>query len=183
MTLNKQTPDSIPLFSLDGAMYQARWLLYPINCGLLIALSIYVAKFLWHIAVLVLSAPQLIIGGDQHNELMLVIVGLLDQAMISALLILTIMGGHQIYVRRFKFQKKEDSPQWLDHIDTIMLKVKLGLAFVGVSSVLLLEDAIRATAVPREVWILHLILHIAFLATTLIVAVVWRIMRAPLGKA
>lgn len=185
MTQNQPLPQSkeeISLCTLDGAMYQARWLLYPINCGLMVALAIYVAKFLWRIGTLVLEAPRMISGGDQHNELMITIVGLLDQAMISALLILTIMGSHQIYVRRYTYKNRADSPQWLDHIDTIMLKVKLGLAFVGVSSVLLLEDTISAVTVPREIWMQHLVVHLVFLATTLVVAIVWRIMRAPLGK-
>jgi uncharacterized protein (TIGR00645 family) len=183
MTASKPTRSSkrINFFSLNGLMYQSRWLLYPINCGLLFALLIYVTNFGWNIVRLVRDIPQLFSNHENASgELMIAMVSLLDQAMISGLFIITIMGSHQIYVRRFKYQDADDSPQWLDHIDTIMLKVKMGLAFVGVSSVLLLEDAISTHSVPDSRWLLHVYIHLIFLATTLVVAIVWRIMKTPL---
>lgn len=162
----------------DDLLFATRWVLYPINFGLVIALTIYLAKFLYQVFELVRDAPTHVFSHAQgHSALMIEMVNLLDQAMIASLLILTIMGGHQIYVRRFRARSKEHAPQWLDHIDTIMLKVKLGLAFVGVSSVVLLQDALSATLVPQAVWIQHIAIHMTFLCTTLIVAVVWKIMR------
>ncbi len=162
----------------DDLLFATRWVLYPINFGLLIALTIYLAKFVYQVFELVMQAPSHIMShGAGHSALMIEMVNLLDQAMIASLMILTIMGGHQIYVRRFRERRAEESPQWLDHIDTIMLKVKLGLAFVGVSSVVLLQDCLSETQVPTEVWVQHLVIHMTFLCTTLIIAWVWRIMR------
>jgi uncharacterized protein (TIGR00645 family) len=144
---------------------------------LILALSVYVLKFLWQVIMLVKDAPTHILShGEGHSSLILEMVNLLDQAMIASLMILTIMGGHQIYVSRFRERDKDQTPQWLDHIDTIMLKVKLGLAFVGVSSVVLLQDALSAHVVPWDLWLQHVIVHLTFLATTLIIAIVWRIM-------
>ena len=162
----------------DDLFFATRWVLYPINFGLIVALSVYLAKFVVQVVKLVLSAPEHIFAhGAQHSALMIEMVNLLDQAMIASLMILTIMGGHQIYVRRFRARSAQVTPQWLDHIDTIMLKVKLGLAFVGVSSVVLLQDALSATSVPSEVWVQHVVIHMTFLCTTLIIAIVWKIMR------
>jgi uncharacterized protein (TIGR00645 family) len=162
----------------DDLFFATRWVLYPINFGLIIALTVYLAKFVVQVGKLVLSAPEHIFAhGAQHSALMIEMVNLLDQAMIASLMILTIMGGHQIYVRRFRARSAQETPQWLDHIDTIMLKVKLGLAFVGVSSVVLLQDALSATSVPTEVWVQHVVIHMTFLCTTLIIAIVWKIMR------
>ncbi len=161
----------------DDLLFATRWVLYPINFGLILALSLYLIKFLWQVGELLLNAKEHILGHSAgHSQLMIEMVNLLDQAMIASLMILTIMGGHQIYVSRFRARKAEHSPQWLDHIDTIMLKVKLGLAFVGVSSVVLLQDCLSVTAVPHDVWVQHLVIHMTFLGTTLIIAAVWRIM-------
>lgn len=161
----------------DDFLFATRWVLYPINFGLVIALTVYLAKFLWQVVSLVIEAPSHIFSHSAgHSALMIEVVNLLDQAMIASLLILTIMGGHQIYVGRFRQRKEQHTPQWLDHIDTIMLKVKLGLAFVGVSSVVLLQDALSATVVPYEVWMQHVVIHMTFLGTTLVVAIVWRLM-------
>lgn len=173
----ERTKDKTVWYKADQLLFATRWVLYPINFGLILALSVYVLKFLWQVIMLVKDAPTHIFSkAEGHSSLILEMVNLLDQAMIASLMILTIMGGHQIYVSRFRDRDKDQTPQWLDHIDTIMLKVKLGLAFVGVSSVVLLQDALSAHVVPWDLWLQHVIVHLTFLATTLIIAIVWRIM-------
>ncbi|MBU6453606.1 MAG: YqhA family protein [Cyanobacteria bacterium REEB67] len=161
----------------DRLMFGSRWLLYPMNAGLMVALGVYLLRFLFQVGQLLVHAPGLITAPTgEDNELLVIVVSLLDQAMICSLLILTIMGGHQIYVRRFQDQLTAAGPYWLKRIDTIVLKVKLGLAFTGVSSVVILKDCISVTAVPQAVWISHVIIHVVFLGTTLITAIVWRVM-------
>jgi uncharacterized protein (TIGR00645 family) len=170
-------PENDPPQPLERAMFEVRWLLYPMNAGLIVGLFIYLLRFLYQIGALVAHAPGLITSptGEDH-ELLVIVVSLLDQAMICSLLILTIMGGHQIYVRRFKEKLAAQGPAWLKRVDTVVLKVKLGLAFTGVSSVVLLKDCISITAVPAEIWMTHVTIHVVFLGTTLITAIVWRIM-------
>lgn len=179
-----QNPAPKPGFSADNLLFHSRWLLYPINCGLMLALLVYLGRFAYQVGVLMMHAPALITssGGEEH-ELMVAIVGLLDQAMICSLLIMTIMGGHQIYVRRFKEELTARGPYWLKRVDTIVLKVKLGLAFTGVSSVVLLKDCVSVTVVPMDVWISHVVIHIVFLGTTIITAIVWRIMHPEASHA
>jgi uncharacterized protein (TIGR00645 family) len=158
-------------------MFAARWLLYPVNCGLLVVLVLYLLRFLFQVAQLLRHAQSIITEGTLVDDpILLLIVNLLDKAMITSLLILTIMGGHQIYIRRFRSRSATNIPQWLDHIDTITLKVKLGLAFTGVSSVTLLEDCVSQKILPKEVWIQHIVIHLVFVGTTLIMAIVWRLM-------
>lgn len=171
-----QPPEKKSGFCTDTLLFQSRWLLYPINCGLMLALLVYLGRFAYQVGALLLHAPALITNSGEDHELMLAIVGLLDQAMICSLLIMTIMGGHQIYVRRFKDELTARGPYWLKKVDTIVLKVKLGLAFTGVSSVVLLKDCVSVTVVPMDVWISHVVIHIVFLGTTIITAIVWRIM-------
>jgi uncharacterized protein (TIGR00645 family) len=161
----------------ERLMFEVRWLLYPVNAGLTVALIVYLLRFFFHVGTLVVHAPAFITGahgGDQ--DLLVVIVDLLDHAMICSLLILTIMGGHQIYVRRFQQRLAAQGPAWLNRIDTIVLKVKLGLAFTGVSSVVLLKDCISITPVPTQEWLTHVVIHVVFLGTTLITAITWKIM-------
>ena len=180
-------PDPIPprkkYFCLDNILFQSRWLLYPMNIGLMMALVVYLMRFFWQVGVLMFHSGALITdtGVDDH-VLLGHIVGLLDQAMVCSLLIMTIMGGHQIYVRRFKDELANAGPYWLKRIDTIVLKVKLGLAFTGVSSVVLLRDCISIDVVPTNVWMAHVVIHVVFLGTTIITAIVWRIMQPDAAK-
>lgn len=172
-----QADDDVRIDLFDRIMFEARWLLYPMNVGLMIALLIYLLRFFWLVGVLVTTAVPLITSPTGHDhDLLVIIVSMLDQAMICSLLILTIMGGHQIYVRRFKERLTKHGPAWLKKVDTIVLKVKLGLAFTGVSSVVILKDCVSATVVPTEVWVTHVVIHVVFLGTTLVTAIVWRIM-------
>lgn len=163
---------------LDQWIYHIRWILYPINFGLVLALLVFLARFLYQVAMLVLNAPDLVVSDDLliDKSLLIKMVTLLDQAMICSLLIITIMGGHQIYIRRFQENLYEAGPSWLRRVDTIVLKVKMGLAFTGVSSVMILKDLVSTTIVPPEVWITHLSIHMVFMVSTLITAIVWRIM-------
>jgi uncharacterized protein (TIGR00645 family) len=165
---SNQTPEEL--------LFASRWLLYSISLGLLIALAMYLANFFWQVGQMLINAPALITSDDEDHTLMVIIINLLDRAMVSSLIILTVMGGHQIYVRRFRARKKSDVPQWLDHVDTTMLKVKLGLAFTGISSVMLLEDLIKPSHMSKDMLTPHLIVHSAFVVTTFVMAVVWRLM-------
>ncbi len=163
---------------LDRMIFETRWVLYPMNAGLMVALTIYLLKFLYQVFILLGHAPALITStsAEHDHELLVIIVSLLDQAMICSLLIMTIVGGHQIYVRRFQEQLSNQGPYWLRRVDTIVLKVKLGLAFTGVSSVVILKDCISSAVVPMQVWVTHVVIHAVFLGTTLVTAIVWRIM-------
>ncbi len=173
---NPQTPP--PDRPLDRWVYHVRWILYPINAGLVLALLVFLARFLYQVGLLVLDAPQLVMDENKHidHDLMIKMVTLLDQAMICSLLIITIMGGHQIYIRRFQDNLYQAGPTWLRTVDTIVLKVKMGLAFTGVSSVMILKDLVSATVVPKEIWLTHVTIHLVFMVSTLMTAIVWRIM-------
>lgn len=157
---------------LDSIMFEARWILYPINVGLLIASIIYLGRFLYETGCLVYHCVALVFGSNTDEHLMISVVQLIEQAMTESLLVLILMAGHQIYIRRFK---KKCGPQWLEHIDTITMKVKVSLAFVGYSSARLMEDIIT-DGVTTDQWVRHIVTHLVFLVTTLIIAVVWRVM-------
>jgi uncharacterized protein (TIGR00645 family) len=178
------SPRPKPFFCLDSILFGSRWALYPMNIGLMLALTVYLMRFFWQVGVLLFQSGPLIMepGFDDH-VLLGHIVGLLDQAMVCSLLIMTIMGGHQIYVRRFRDELTAAGPYWLKRVDTIVLKVKLGLAFTGVSSVVLLRDCISIETVPTNVWMAHVVIHVVFLGTTIITAIVWRIMHPEAGRS
>jgi uncharacterized protein (TIGR00645 family) len=155
---------------LDEFIFASRWLLYPINIGLMLALGIYLLKYLKDLLDLFSIWSEL-----SDDQLLSALVGLLDKGMIVSLVILIVIGGHQIYVRRLSLKAGRSLPQWLEHIDTMILKVKVSLAFVGVSSVQLLKDFLDREA-PKETIETHVELHLVFLLSTLILALVWRIM-------
>ncbi len=131
-------PDLSPLARL---IFNSRWLQLPLYLGLIVAQGVYVVLFLKELWHLMRGATSL---GEQ--DIMLIVLGLIDVVMISNLLMMVIIGGYETFVSRLKLQGHPDQPEWLSHVNASVLKVKLAMAIIGISSVHLLKTFIEAGA-------------------------------------
>jgi len=132
-------PDQRPLSPLPSLIFASRWLQLPLYLGLIVAQCVYVFLFgkeLWH---LIHEANAL---GEQ--QIMLIVLGLIDVVMISNLLVMVIVGGYETFVSRLGLQGHPDQPEWLSHVNASVLKVKLAMAIIGISSIHLLKTFIEA---------------------------------------
>jgi uncharacterized protein (TIGR00645 family) len=77
---------------------------------------------------------------------MLIVLGLIDVVMISNLLMMVIVGGYETFVSRLRLENHPDQPEWLSHVNASVLKVKLAMAIIGISSIHLLKTFIEAGA-------------------------------------
>jgi uncharacterized protein (TIGR00645 family) len=75
---------------------------------------------------------------------MLIVLGLIDVVMISNLLVMEIVGGYETFVSRLGLEGHPDQPEWLSHVNASVLKVKLAMAIIGISSIHLLKTFIEA---------------------------------------
>ncbi|PZP58618.1 MULTISPECIES: TIGR00645 family protein [Pseudoxanthomonas] len=129
------------LHPIAGLIFASRWLQLPLYLGLILAQCVYVFLFgkeLWH---LIHEAPSL---GEQ--QIMLIVLGLIDVVMISNLLVMVIVGGYETFVSRLRLEGHPDQPEWLSHVNASVLKVKLAMAIIGISSIHLLKTFIAAGA-------------------------------------
>ena len=99
-------------------------------------------KELWH---LVLGATQF-----TEQEMMLIVLGLIDVVMISNLLIMVIVGGYETFVSRLELELHPDQPEWLSHVNASVLKIKLAMAIIGISSIHLLRTFIYAGSLGKS---------------------------------
>ena len=143
--------DSIPpkglepgLRPLPQLIFSARWLQLPLYLGLIVAQCVYVVLFLKELWHLVLGAMRF-----SEQEIMLVVLGLIDVVMISNLLIMVIVGGYETFVSRLELEKHPDQPEWLSHVNASVLKIKLAMAIIGISSIHLLRTFIYAGSLGR----------------------------------
>jgi uncharacterized protein (TIGR00645 family) len=130
---------ALPLGPLPALIFSSRWLQLPLYLGLIVAQGVYVFLFvkeLWH---LILEAPNL-----TEQTIMLIVLGLIDVVMISNLLVMVIVGGYETFVSRLNLQGHPDQPEWLSHVNASVLKVKLAMAIIGISSIHLLKTFIEA---------------------------------------
>ena len=66
--------------------------------------------------------------------------------MISNLLIMVLVGGYETFVSRMGLKSHPDQPEWLSHVNASVLKIKLAMGIVGISSIHLLRTFIEASA-------------------------------------
>ena len=109
---------------------------------------------------------------------MLVVLGLIDVVMISNLLIMVIIGGYETFVSRLDLDGHRDQPEWLDHVNASVLKVKLGTAIIGISSIHLLKTFINAGNLQEKVLMWQTIIHIAFLLSAIAIAYTDKLLNA-----
>lgn len=124
---------------LPQLIFSSRWLQLPLYLGLIVAQCVYVFLFLKELVHLVGGAMKF-----TEQEIMLVVLGLIDVVMISNLLIMVIVGGYETFVSRLELERHPDQPEWLSHVNASVLKIKLAMAIIGISSIHLLRTFIYA---------------------------------------
>ncbi|MBC3812850.1 MULTISPECIES: TIGR00645 family protein [Undibacterium] len=181
------TPETHSKLSpLANLIFFSRWLQLPLYLGLILAQCVYVFHFWVELVDLIgaalgnQAALQHILdavstGGDRPTKLtettiMLVVLGLIDVVMISNLLIMVIIGGYETFVSRLGLDGHPDQPEWLSHVNASVLKVKLAMAIIGISSIHLLKTFINAGNYKSEVIIAQTAIHIAFLLSAMAIA-------------
>ena len=162
---------------LEKTIFASRWLQAPLYVGLIIAQAFYVYQFfieLWHLfGALVHPHPG---GGapDTGTVIMLSVLGLFDVVMIANLLIMVIIGGYETFVSRLHLDDHTDQPEWLNHVNAGVLKVKLATALVSISSIHLLKTFIEVKSptviVPDHAVMWQVIIHAVFVLSAIALA-------------
>jgi uncharacterized protein (TIGR00645 family) len=182
-----QPNDTRPMRPLPRLIFMSRWLQLPLYLGLILVQGLYVYHFwgelidliraamgsqtaLEHILDLVTPA-----GMPQPNKLnettiMLVVLGLIDVVMISNLLIMVIVGGYATFVSSMDLQGHPDRPEWFSHVNASVLKVKLAMAIIGISSIHLLKTFINASAYDVKTIVAQTAIHLTFVVSAIAVA-------------
>ena len=176
-----------PLRPLPRLIFASRWLQMPLYLGLIAAQGVYVYHFWVELLHLLEAAfgnqtalQALVTSMGYQSEapltalnetlIMLVVLALIDVVMISNLLIMVIVGGYETFVSRMNLDGHPDQPEWLDHVNASVLKVKLGTAIIGISSIHLLKTFINAANYETKVLMWQTIIHVTFLLSALAIA-------------
>jgi uncharacterized protein (TIGR00645 family) len=182
-TMPAKTQDAVgrELRPLPSLIFGSRWLQLPLYLGLILAQGVYVILFLKELWHLVRHATEL-----TEQAMMLMVLGLIDVVMISNLLVMVIVGGYETFVSRLKLEGHPDQPEWLSHVNASVLKIKLAMAIIGISSIHLLRTFIEAgnigsgkTTYTEAGVMWQTIIHLAFIVSALGIAAVDRLGQVP----
>lgn len=168
--------------TLAGFIFASRWLQAPLYLGLIIAQAIYVVLFfieLWHLMEKVFATGQV-----SETDIMLSVLALIDIVMIANLLIMVIIGGYETFVSKIRVNGHHDEPDWLSHVNANLLKVKLAISIISISSIHLLKtfievgrmdggivkDASGTVIYSGEGVMWEVLIHVAFIVSALALA-------------
>ena len=182
-----QASNAVPpqkLSALSKFIFASRWLQLPLYLGLILAQCVYVYHFWVELVDLIRAAmgnevalkhllDAVSVAGAETvrpTNIMLVVLGLIDVVMISNLLIMVIVGGYETFVSRLGLQNHPDQPEWLSHVNATVLKVKLAMAIIGISSIHLLKTFINVKSYEAQELIAQTVIHIVFLLSALAIA-------------
>lgn len=155
--------------ALAALLFASRWLQAPLYLGLVAAQLLYVFTFmreLWHMSTHISTLNE--------SDMMLMVLGLVDVVMVANLLIMVIVGGYETFVSRVNLDNHPDQPEWLSHVNSNVLKVKLAMAIIGISSVHLLKTFVEAKSYydsmgSSATWLLLMqaLIHMAFILSAM----------------
>jgi uncharacterized protein (TIGR00645 family) len=193
-------PKNQTISPLSRFIFMSRWLQLPLYLGLILAQCVYVYHVWVELSDLI-GAAMGNVAALQHvvdavattapavdavvsakppklteSTIMLVVLGLIDVVMISNLLIMVIVGGYETFVSRMNLASHPDQPEWLSHVNASVLKVKLAMAIIGISSIHLLKTFINAHAYTAQTLMAQTGIHVVFLLSALAIAYCDRIM-------
>ena len=173
MSMTPETPlptrADMALRPIPMLIFGSRWLQLPLYVGLIVAQGVYVILFLkelWHLISHSFSFTE--------QQIMLVVLGLIDVVMISNLLIMVIIGGYETFVSRINLRNHPDQPEWLSHVNANVLKVKLAMAIVGISSIHLLQTFINAANTDSNTMLWQTVIHLTFVVSAVALAAIDR---------
>jgi uncharacterized protein (TIGR00645 family) len=153
---------------VEHVVFESRWMLLPLIVGMIVALAVYVVRFL--------ANTWSFVAGSWHHDMESVVVeilGLVDAFMVANLLIMIAKGSYHIFIHKFDHEKEK--PGWLDHIDTGLLKVKVSQSIAAITGVALLKDFVN---IERLEWLVvehRMVVHVVCLASAVLMAWIWRI--------
>ncbi len=161
-----------PTRYLSAFVFASRWSLYPIIVGLVLANVAYVIRFLIEDIQFLRECVY-----TSTEEGVVGVLGLVDVAMVANLILMTTQGSYQIFISKFagKHGEQHEQPQWLDHIDSGLLKIKIALSVAGITLIRLLKDFVNIENLHWELIVHRMWIHMLCLGSAIAMAVVWRL--------
>lgn len=103
---------------LENLLFAGRWFMAPIYVGLLLILAVITVKF---VEVLLLTLPSVL--SMEERDLVLLVLGLIDLALLGSLTLMVAFAGYENFVSKMhSVAGHEDRPDWMGHVDFSGLK-------------------------------------------------------------
>jgi len=169
---NTTNPGSVHVieYYLENGLFSLRWLLVPLYVGLgllLILFSVYFFRELLHLFAGALTGEEV--------DLVLGALTLVDLTLVGSLIVMVMLSGYENFVSKLDIGDVQKSLAWLGKLDAGSLKIKVAASIVAISSIHLLKAFMNASVVPNDKLVLLVVIHLTFVVSALMLAVMDRI--------
>jgi len=154
---------------LEALMFASRWLLAPFYLGLVAAIVI----LLWYFGIEFMHLIPMVMYGE--GSVVVGILSLVDLVLVANLLIIIIFAGYENFVSKIDVGDHEDRPDWMGHVDFADLKMKLISSIIAISGIELLKAFMAAGAYNNEQLAWKVGIHLTFVVTGVMFAVMDRL--------
>jgi uncharacterized protein (TIGR00645 family) len=148
--------------TIEKLFYASRWVLAPIYLGLSLALLALGIKFfqeVLHLLPLILETSE--------SDLVLVVLGLIDIALVGGLIVMVMFSGYENFVSRIDLDETTDKLGWLGKLDAGSLKTKVAASIVAISSIHLLRVFLNVEHIDNSKLLWYVVIHMAFVLSAI----------------
>lgn len=159
------------LTEIGEVIYSIRWGLIPMYVLLWVAIIAYNVHFIEEIIHFLFHwEPGHWFPTFKRNDstsYLLWILALIDVTMIGNLVVMTTVGGYSTFVKEYQMNNLEGRPRWMNGLDSMTLKIKMGVSLIAVSAIHLLKTFMMDSENVDwdKVW-MQVVIHMVFIATT-----------------
>lgn len=154
---------------VERIILSSRWILVAFYLGLVAALAVYAVSFAYKFLKV---AKNVFVLDDA--EMILAMLGLIDAALVASLILMVMISGYENFVSRF--DEAEADVSFLGKLDSGSLKIKVASSIVAISSIHLLQVFLNAQQFTDTQLMWLTFMHLAFVASAVLLGYLERIM-------
>jgi uncharacterized protein (TIGR00645 family) len=165
------------LSGVGSLLYGMRFTMLFFYVGLVAIIFGILGKFLLETYKLM---STLLFGELQKIDLIIKVLELVDMTMVAQLVWVVALAGVSLFVTTGHFDKKDmKKPDWLDHVNTYNLKLKLAFAIISISGVHALKTYLSGDLSLESIQIVTMVavIHFTFVLSAIGISFAERLTR------
>jgi uncharacterized protein (TIGR00645 family) len=165
------------LSGVGSLLYGMRFTMLFFYVGLVGIIFGILGKFLFESYKLM---NTLIFGDLEKIDLIIKVLELVDMTMVAQLVWVVALAGVSLFVTTGHFDKKDmKKPDWLDHVNTYNLKLKLAFAIISISGVHALKTYLSGDLTLENIQVVTMVavIHFTFVLSAIGISFAERLTR------
>ena len=148
------------LSGVGALLYGMRFTMLFFYVGLVFIIFGILGKFIFESYKLMVTLMQ---GSLQKIDLIIKVLELVDMTMVAQLVWVVALAGVSLFVTTGHFDKTQmKKPDWLDHVNTYNLKLKLAFAIISISGVHALKTYLSGSLTMESIQVVAVVAVIHF---------------------